>query len=893
MRLVDQVGGALATAHALGVAHGDVQASNILLNEADDFFLSDFGIATDNPAPGGALAQQVDVAAFAVMVNGAIPTGVFTEDEAALVAAAQGGGYSTASDWIEAWRREVGAAANSPTYTVARNPYKGLAAFNELDAVDFHGRAAVTSELIEAVGSHRMVAAVGPSGVGKSSVVRAGLLPALRGGAIPRSDQWLIADCVPGSHPFERLASSLIRVAASVPSNLEELLRSDSRGLIKAVERYLPTDSQLLIVIDQFEELFTLTADQGTQDRFLDLLTTSVEDPSTPVRILVTMRADFFDRPLRHGAFGELLRAGTVPVSAPTDSEMRDIITRPAAGVGVDFEAGLVERMVTEVHGEAGALPLVEFALTELFEQRDTNLLTLDAYEVSGGVTAALGRRAEEIYDALNDADREHRSPDLHASGDTGRGRSRHPPPAAQVGTSPSRTRFRGGRHDRGSLRPASAPHLRPRRGHRSSTVEVAHEALLREWPRLKAWIDANREELVMRSRLAIAVGDWEASNRSDAYLLSGGRLAQHETWSEGADLSLSTTEQDLLAESRRREDELEAIRKRRRQFIMTLDSPPPRSSESPSPGSRSPPAGALTTTLPRRRRTPPSQYSNGMLRRLRSSRRNSRLSSVGRPRSAATSQNFPCCSLWKPTAAHPARKRSRAVFNALGSSPITNRVLNLDPLADPCRSFALSPDGLDQFGFLDGRLVTRDLSTGAVADNGPAPYPCGKWFADSEAGRRVALNEDGTKLSLATSDGVWTIEREFAEPLIIRSRSFNEAARLVFQTSTDGVDTIVLLDSNTGELVGEPFRDGDELTKVGFSGDGSLLALGWAVHDGPDGDGRTSVIEIANGEEVFHIDSEFPPFSFAFDAATGQLLAGLDNGGILTIDSHYTTGRV
>jgi len=565
--LVDQVGGALATAHALGIAHGDVQTSNVLLNESRDFFLSDFGIATDTPALGGGMAQQRDVAAFASMVLGVASQGALTDSESTILQAGRRGDYPTAGDLLGAWRNAVGVAAASPTYTPTRNPYKGLAAFSELDAQDFHGRDAVTRELVAAVAAERLVAVVGPSGTGKSSVVRAGLLPAIRKGAIPGSDQWLIADFVPGSHPYERLASALVRVSSSAPHDLQVLLEQSDRGLLQAVDRYLPRGSQLLLVVDQFEELFTLSSDDETRDQFLQLLTASAQPEG--VRLVLTVRADFLDRPLRHPEFGELLRSGTVLVSAPTDAEMREIIARPASGVGVEFEPGLVERIIGEVHGEAGALPLVEFALTELFDRRESDLLTLGAYEASGGVTGALGRRAEDVFATLDDAAKEVTRQvfmRLVTPGEGGRDTRNRvriselnllglDAPTVQLILSAF-----------GEHRLLTFDHDEVTRG---ATVEVAHEALLREWPRLTDWIDGHREELLLRGRLGAAVGDWVGSDHAQSYLLTGGRLAQHEVWTETTDLPLSTDERDLLTASRRAADESRASRRRARGLIM------------------------------------------------------------------------------------------------------------------------------------------------------------------------------------------------------------------------------------------------------------------------------------------------------------------------------------
>jgi len=570
LRLVDQVGGALATAHKLGIAHGDVQATNILLNDAGDFYLSDFGIAGEMPILGGEMAQQLDVAAFASMVAATMGPGLLGDAEAGVLEAGRRGDFTTAGQLLSAWRLAVGAAAESPTYTPSRNPYKGLVAFGELDKQDFHGRVAVTEDLLAAVAAKRLVAVVGPSGIGKSSVVRAGLLPELRSGGVPGSDRWLIADCIPGPHPFERLATSIMRVASTFPHDLEELLGESDRGLVKTVDRYLPPDSHLLLVIDQFEELFTLVRDEDTRDRFLRLLAASVTDEAASIRVLITARSDFLDRPLRHPAFGELIRRGTVLVSAPTDAELRLIIERPAARVGVDFEPGLVERITNEVHGEAGALPLLEFTLTELFEQRDSNLLTLDAYRSSGGVTAALGRRAEGVYSSFQPEDHDivrQVFMRLVTPGADGRDTRRRVRVSELELLDLDAETLQLTLTAFGKHRLLTFDHDEITRG---ATVEVAHEALLHEWPRLANWIDEHREELLLRSRLAVAVADWESSDRSDSYLLSRGRLAQHETWTTGSGLTLSRGERELLESSRRAEDERALARRRLRRAIMS-----------------------------------------------------------------------------------------------------------------------------------------------------------------------------------------------------------------------------------------------------------------------------------------------------------------------------------
>ena len=192
------------------------------------------------------------------------------------------------------------------------NPYKGLRAFGEADAQDFFGREALTTQLLvrlsEGGDLSRFLAVIGPSGSGKSSVVEAGLVPALRRGGLPGSDNWFIVPMLPGPHPLEELEAALLRVAVNPPDSLLTQLREDKRGLLRAVRRCLPDDPnvELVLVIDQFEEVFTLVQDEAVRAHLLDSLTTAVLDERSRLRVIVTLRADFIDRPLSYVDFGEL-----------------------------------------------------------------------------------------------------------------------------------------------------------------------------------------------------------------------------------------------------------------------------------------------------------------------------------------------------------------------------------------------------------------------------------------------------------------------------------------------------------------------------------------------------------------------------------------------------------
>src|SRR5262249_38341736 len=219
------------------------------------------------------------------------------------------------------------------------NPYKGLRAFQEADAPDFFGRAALTEQLLARLvdgGDVRFLAVVGPSGSGKSSLVRAGLIPALRQGGLPGSAHWLITEMMPGTHPFEELEAALLRVSSSAIPGLLDQLIADRRGLVRAVKRVLPAEAtvELILVIDQFEELFTLVADETVRGHFLDQLLSAATDPRSRIRVVLTLRADFYDRPLLYPRLAELVRSRTEVVLPLTDEELERAISGPAERVG-------------------------------------------------------------------------------------------------------------------------------------------------------------------------------------------------------------------------------------------------------------------------------------------------------------------------------------------------------------------------------------------------------------------------------------------------------------------------------------------------------------------------------------------------------------------------------
>lgn len=582
LRIAAQVGGALAHAHRVGVVHGSVTSSAVLLDDDENAYLVGFRVAdarvleldespgTVDAAPDGdsrtqggpSRSRAGDVRGLAGLVHemliGRRPDGGETDVGDGLAPGVSGvldaaldvtadSVPDDAEEFVRALTRAAGNMVDARgALTDVRNPYKGLRAFGRADAADFYGRDELVGQLLDKTLTHRLVAVVGPSGSGKSSMVRAGLLPRLTDRHV------LVTEMTPGAYPFDELETALLRVAVDRPSGMLDELRSDDRGLLRLLERILPdVQHELLLVVDQFEELFTLVREPGARESFLQSLAAAVSEPESRLRVVLTLRADFFDRPLEDPAFGALVKQGVAPVITPAREELVRIVEGPAAAVGLELDAGLTSEIVADVAGQPGGLPLLQYALTELVRTRNSDVLTKADYQRIGGVTGALGTRAEELYAELDDDVKEAARQVLLRLVTT------------EDGTDDVRRRVR--RSELLALRlnrravDTVLDHFGQHRllsfdrdpVSRGPTVEVAHEALLREWERLRDWIETRRADLVLHRRFATAVDEWEHAGRDGSFLARGGRLEQFEDGLGDTDLTLTTPEQDYLDESR------------------------------------------------------------------------------------------------------------------------------------------------------------------------------------------------------------------------------------------------------------------------------------------------------------------------------------------------------
>jgi WD40 repeat protein/DNA-binding SARP family transcriptional activator len=916
LRVVEQVAEGLDAAHRSDVVHRDVKPENVLFDEQGNAYLTDFGVAKELSAPdhtqvgtllgkpayispevirGEPVTAASDIYSLGLMmyevlagrqpfpaeheaaqlnkhleeappsiraVRPELPASV---DEVIARAASKDPAdrYPDAMSLAAAFRdARGGATATSPTSTAvaveARNPYKGLRPFLQTDATDFFGREALVEQLVARMGETgqraRFLAVVGPSGSGKSSVVRAGVLPALRAGSLPGSDRWFVVEMLPGAYPFEELEAALLKIAVNPPASLLEQLERDDHGLLRAARRVLPDDdSELLIVIDQFEELFTLVEDEARRFRFLAMLDAAVGDPRSRVRVVITLRADFYDRPLLYGGFGDLLAARTQAVPPLSAEELERAIAAPVERLGIALEPQLVGEMVAEVLDQPGALPLLQYALTELFDHRVGSVVPTSAYREIGGVSGALARRAEELYAALTAAEQKAARQlflRLVTVGEQGAEDTRRRVLLAEV------TSLEGDRAVMEAVVDAYGPHrlLSFDRDPvtRGPTVEVAHEALPREWSRLRGWIEGAREDVRMHRRLDAAAAEWTRSGEDPGFLLAGSRLGHFESWTAITDVALSELERRYLDRGvarRLAEEEAEEAQRAReaaleRRSVLWL---------------RGLVAVLTVTALVAGVLSAIAVGQRGRAEREARLATARELSSASSANLTVDPQRSIILALQALAATRPDGTVLPAAVQALHDAVAADR--EVLTLRDPSTAnVAWSPDG-------------RVIATGGSA-GGTEEHAAILW--DARTGRRlftlkghtgdidyVAFSPDSTRLVTAAKD--------------------NQA---------------MVWDTATGKLILTIPGDTFELTGATFSPDGARLAL---IENGRAGTVR--VVDATSGRDLlrFGVDeslSQQPIFSsdgttiaagsdggiFEWDATTGRLVRTIDSGGVNTL---------
>jgi WD40 repeat protein/class 3 adenylate cyclase len=412
-------------------------------------------------------------------------------------------------------------------------PYKGLASFDAADAAYFFGRERLVGELAARIVQVGLLGVVGASGSGKSSLVAAGLLPSLQAGLLPGSERWQSIVFRPGEHPMAEMAAAVAPVVPATPGG----------NALEAAMDAVGPEGRLVVAVDQFEEVFTICADDDERDAFIDAVTRAATRWPERIAIVLTIRDDFYGRCAPHRELAELLIANHVLLPPMTGDELRRAVELPAQRARLRVEAALVEALVGEVADEPGGLPLLSAAMVELWQAREDGWLRMDAYEGTGGVRGAVARLAEASYQQLTDAEREVvRRMFLRLSG-TGEG---------DIVT---RRRVEISEFDVDDDSVAAAVLTRLIQDRlltmSDSTVEVAHEALLREWPRLRTWLEEDVHGHQLRQHLTHAAKQWQATGRDTSEVYRGARLSAALDWASTREPDLNVLERDFLGESR------------------------------------------------------------------------------------------------------------------------------------------------------------------------------------------------------------------------------------------------------------------------------------------------------------------------------------------------------
>ncbi|HEY0447917.1 XRE family transcriptional regulator [Actinophytocola sp.] len=461
------------------------------------------------------------------------------------------------AEWETRWREAAADLADEPVEQAGGEPpYVGLAAFQPADADLFFGRERLVAELESRARESRFLGVFGPSGYGKSSVIRAGLVARL--GSAP------VVVLTPGAHPLEECA---VRIGACIGESAAVLraeFAADPANLHLRVSQAMVDRGDLVLVVDQFEEIFTLCRDEGERVWLIRALVTAATADHSRTRVVLGVRADFYGHCARHPDLVTALRDNQVLVGPLDEDELRDVVVKPAELTGLRVETALVARIIANTAGAPGALPLLSHVLLETWRRRRGTTLTLAGYEAAGGLRHALSRTAEDTVAALEPRQQGVAKQvflRLCALGD---------------GTDDAKRRVR--REELADL-PGAADVLDRLARARLVTldrdnVELAHEALIRHWPRLREWLTEDREGLRTHRQLTEAAQAWESLHRDAGALYRGARLARAQDWSAGGGFTLSPLEREFLYASRsaqEAEHAAEQLRTRRYRRLVAL----------------------------------------------------------------------------------------------------------------------------------------------------------------------------------------------------------------------------------------------------------------------------------------------------------------------------------
>ncbi len=706
---------------------------------------------------------------------------------------------SSMYDALDRDRRE--AASEAVTQISERQvecPYKGLAAFQPEDSAYFFGREDLVEELIERLQQGRILVLGGSSGSGKSSVLRAGLLPAVEANAIPGSEQWRVCLFTPGRDPMTDLYFQLIGDNSHLTAqiSLDDFIAhpSAARRLADA------NDGELLICIDQFEELFTLVT-RERRNNFVEALSAMTDPADSRVRIVLTVRADFYASCSEVPWLADRISENQLLVGPMTRPELRRAISEPARAAGLHLDRSLIDAIVDEAGREAGSLPLVAHALYETWSRRKGAVMSLDGYRQAGGVAGAISQTAETLFFKSFDPNQQAAAQRLFLRLITpgeGTPDTRRLLPIEDVArdTDPETTRRVVAALTDARLLTVD-----------EKSVQIAHEALLRTWPRLRSWIEDSRDDLRMRQRIQHDAAEWDAENREPDLLYRGTRLMAASEWSARNENVLGRLERDFIDTAREARNlalTKSQERKRRRRRINRI-----------AVGALAVLAAGATVASVLAIRASNMAEANREIAVAATAEANERFARALGAAANGLSQTDPLLALSLSAEAIARANSAESTFEARAAMLAARyrlREADLIPLGSPltvgdAQTMAIDATGTRiAVGLRDGRIAIHDTK-----QNGTAPVTLTGHMGGI---RDLSFSPDGRRLASASTDGdvrLWGVEPDRHGPITTLFSGDDVAFGVAFDAtgtraaSATGDGTVRIWDVTTGRQIGAP----------------------------------------------------------------------------------------
>lgn len=444
-------------------------------------------------------------------------------------------------------------------------PYQGLAAFQPGDAGRFYGRDNMVRDLVSRLQTNRVLVIGGASGSGKSSLIRAGLIPAIKGGAYPDSDRWPVVLFTPGSDPVKELDYQLAKALDTIRgvSSSGGYSAADDSRWRRMTDQMSDATGGVLICIDQFEELFTINHSQEVRDNFLELLASIVDPAASRVRLILIIRADFYGASSRFPWLAKKITDNQVLVGPMSRAELREAILEPARRAGLQLEDELIETVLAEGGATAGALPLVSHAMAETWRRRGGARLSVEAYRAAGGVAGAIGQSAESLMtDRFDNTERDAAKRLLLRMISPGDGvpDTRRPIAVSEIQADIEPEVMQVVADGMVEARLLTID---------GNVIQLAHEAIIASWPRLQEWISQSRDELRVHQRIERAAVEWDDAERNLDLLYRGTSLAASMEWAHKHPQHLNRTEMEFLEAGEKTEKATTKRSKRNRRWAV------------------------------------------------------------------------------------------------------------------------------------------------------------------------------------------------------------------------------------------------------------------------------------------------------------------------------------